>query len=83
MGRYHYGKRKLSRGVTMRDFVEYALIHLSNSTDVEELENHLYVNGYDFGIDKRRNLLFVFFDEVDYVETILKDRDINYCIKEY
>lgn len=65
------------------EFIEYACIFLSDCKDMEELENHLYVNGYDFGIDKRRNLLFVFFDEVDYVETILKDRDINYCIKEY
>lgn len=64
----------------MRDFVEYALISLSNSTDMEELDNHLSMNGYDFGIDKKRNLLFVAGDEIDYVETILKDRNIYYQV---
>lgn len=64
----------------MRDFVEYALISLGSSTDMEELDNHLSMNGYDFGIDKSRNLLFVAGDEIDYVETILKDRNIYYQI---
>lgn len=64
----------------MRDFVEYALISLGNSTDMEELDNHLSMNGYDFGIDKKRNLLFVAGDEIDYVETILKDRSIYYQV---
>lgn len=64
----------------MRDFVEYALIRISNSTDMEELDNYLSMNGYDFGIDKKRNLLFVAGDEIDYVETILKDRNIYYQV---
>ena len=64
----------------MRDFVEYALISLGNGVDVEELDNHLSMNGYDFGIDKKRSLLFVVSDEVDYVETILKDRNIYYQV---
>lgn len=67
----------------MREFVEYVSIFLHDGTDMEELENHLSMNGYDFGIDKNRNLLFVFIDEVDYVETILEDRNIVYGIKEY
>lgn len=62
----------------MRDFVEYANIRISKDTDMEELENHLSMNGYDFGIDKSRNLLFVLGEEVDYVETILQDRNIYY-----
>jgi hypothetical protein len=47
---------------------------------MKELENHLSMNGYNFGIDNNRNLLFVFIEEVDYVKTILKDRDIIYKI---
>lgn len=64
----------------MRDFVEYALISLGNGVDMEELDNHLSMNGYDFGIDKKRNLLFIVGDELDYVETILKDRNIYYQV---
>ena len=64
----------------MRDFVEYALISLGSGTDMEELDNHLSMNGYDFGIDKKRNLLFVVGDEIDYVETILRDRNIYYQV---
>ena len=67
----------------MREFVEYVCILLHVGTDLEELENHLSMNGYDFGIDKSRNLLFVFVEEVDYVETILDDRNIIYGTKVY
>ena len=67
----------------MREFVEYASIYIHDGADMEELENHLSMNGYDFGIDKKRNLLFVLIDEIDYVETILEDRDIIYGAREY
>ena len=67
----------------MREFVEYVFIVLHVGTDLEELENHLSMNGYNFGIDKSRNLLFVFIEEVDYVETILADRNIIHGAKVY
>ncbi len=67
----------------MREFVEYVCILLHVGTDLEELENHLSMNGYDFGIDKSRNLLFVFVEEVDYVETILNDRNVIHGAKVY
>lgn len=66
-----------------REFVEYVCILLYVDTDLEELENHLSMNGYDFGMDKSRNLLFVSIDEVDYVETILADRNIIHGAKVY
>ena len=62
----------------MRDFIEYVCIILDANTDFDELENHLSMNGYYFGIDKKRNLLFVYIEEVAYVETILEDRNITY-----
>lgn len=62
----------------MREFLEYVCIGLHIDTDFEELENHLAWNGYNFGIDRTRNRLFVFADEIDYVETILDDRNIIY-----
>ncbi len=62
----------------MREFVEYVSIAMSANADINELDNHLSMNGYDFGIDRKRNLLFVNMEEVDYVETILEDRDIEY-----
>lgn len=65
------------------EFVEYVCIVLNADTDLEELESHLSMNGYEFGIDKIRKLLFVFIDEIDYVETILIDRNIDYDVKEY
>ena len=65
------------------EFIEYVCILLHANTDLEELENHLSMNGYNFGIDKKRNLLFVFIDEFDYVETILNDRNIIHCVKVY
>lgn len=48
---------------------------------VQTIENHLSMNGYDFGIDKNKNLLFVFADELAYVATILSDRNIFCDIK--
>lgn len=67
----------------MREFVEYACIVIHGYANMEELENHLSMNGYNFGIDKNRKRLFVYIDEIDYVETILTDRCIVYSIKEY
>lgn len=67
----------------MREFIEYVCILLHVGTDLEELENHLSMNGYNFGIDKSRNLLFVYVEEVDYVEAILNDRNIIHGAKVY
>lgn len=67
----------------MRDFVEYVRIDIRPGTDLTELEEHLSMNGYHFGIDKGRSLLFVYLDELDYVETILEDRDIIYDVNVY
>ena len=65
------------------EFIKYVCILLHVDTDLKELENHLSMNGYNFGIDKKRNLLFVFIDEFDYVEEILADRNIIYDAKVY
>lgn len=67
----------------MREIVEYARIYIGVATDLDELENHLYMNGYDFGMDKNRGFLFVPVHDVCYVETILNDRDIVYGVDEY
>ena len=65
------------------EFIEYVCILLHVGTDLEELENHLSMNGYNFGIDKKRNLLFVLIDAFDYVEEILADRNIIHSAKVY
>ena len=65
----------------MNDYIEYVRVFMNVGTDLEELENHLSMNGYDFGMDKKRNLLFVNIEEIDYVESIMLDRDIDYSIK--
>jgi hypothetical protein len=67
----------------MDNIVEYANIAIYGNADLEELEIHLSRNGYDFGIDKKKNILFVIIDELSYVETILADRDIVYGVRVY
>ena len=64
----------------MHEYNEYVKIILHKDTDLYELENHLSMNGYDFGIDKVRRLLLASLDELAYVETILEDRNIKYCV---
>ena len=65
------------------EFIKYVCILLHVDTDLKELENHLSMNGYSFGIDKSRNLLFVPIDDFDYVEEILADRNIIHGAREY
>ena len=65
------------------EFIKYVCILLHVDTDLKELENHLSMNGYSFGIDKSRNLLFVPIDDFDYVEEILDDRNIIHGAKVY
>lgn len=65
------------------EFIKYVCILLHVGTDLKELENHLSMNGYSFGIDKSRNLLFVPIDDFDYVEEILADRNIIHGAKAY
>ena len=64
----------------MNEYNEYVKIILHKNADLDELENHLSMNGYEFGIDKVRRLLFTSLDELVYVETILEDRGITYCV---
>lgn len=47
---------------------------------MKKLENHLSMNGYDFVISG--NTLSVYEEEVDYVETIMDDRNIDYIIED-
>lgn len=67
----------------MDEIVMYANILIRHDADMEELETHLSRNGYDFGIDKKRNILFVQVDELTYVEEILEDRGINLGVRLY
>lgn len=52
-----------------------------HSADLEktmaEVTEHLSMNGYTFDTNGE-DTLFVYSEEVDYVETILKDRDISF-----
>lgn len=44
--------------------------------DVEELDNHLSMNGYNYG--RVGNDFYVLEDETDYVDTILSDWGYDY-----
>ena len=70
------------KDIPMDEFITYIRINYSPTADILELENHLTMNGYNFGIDKFRRYLFVYTDELAYVETILTDRDITYEVLE-
>lgn len=70
------------KDVPTNGFVEYVRINYNPTADILELENHLAMNGYNFGIDRHRCYLFVYIDELAYVETILTDRDIIYEVLE-
>lgn len=65
------------------EHIEYASIYIHRYEYLDELENHLSMNGNDFGIDKKRKLLFVFIDDIDFIETILNSRGIDFAIREY
>ena len=66
-----------------RDFVEYVQIVLGRDTDIDELEKHLSMNAYNFGIDRKRGYLFAYIEEIDFVESILLDREIKYTMTDY
>lgn len=68
------------KDIPVNEFIEYVRINYHPDTDILELENHLAMNGYNFGIDRFRHYLFVYIDELTYVETILEDRNIKYDI---
>lgn len=54
---------------------------VATKEQMEELNNHLKMNGYDFSINESN--ISVNEDEMDYVETIMEDRDISYSIIDY
>ena len=54
---------------------------VATKEQMEELNNHLKMNGYDFSINELN--ISVNEDEMDYVETIMEDRDISYSIVDY
>lgn len=50
------------------------------SGDIEELCNHLDMNGYNF--ERINQNLYVDEEETDYVETIMADHDVDYLIND-
>ena len=48
---------------------------------MNELTNHLSMNGYDFSING--TVLIVHEEEADYVETIMNDRHIEYILEDF
>ena len=69
----------------VHEWVEYVAIKLVDTclNDQILLEQHLSMNGYTFGFDAVRKMLFVFVDELDYVRTILEDRGIQHEVHTY
>lgn len=48
---------------------------------MKELENHLSMNGYNFSINGQ--VLVVYEEDADYVETIMDDRNIEYILEDF
>ena len=51
--------------------------------DLYHLDHLLCINGYNFGIDIYRRLLFVSVNEISDVKKILEDNQIEYKVKAY
>ena len=57
----------------------YFKVEIEQSMDIDGLCSHLEMNGYNF--ERIHNHLYVFEDELSYVETIMQDRHIIYGIE--
>jgi hypothetical protein len=55
-------------------------VKLIGNYDVLELQSHLSLNGYHFHINSKGTTILIFSEELDYLETILRDRNIDYEI---
>lgn len=58
----------------------------SGTEEIDELYNHLYMNGYHFYLSTEPGfeqimVLLISEDETGYIDTILKDRNISYEYK--
>ena len=63
----------------MDEPIEYVCFTVNAKlNDLYHLDHLLYINGYNFGIDTCRRLLFVSVDDTSCVKTILKDNQIEY-----
>lgn len=56
----------------------YVYVCSATKEQMEELENHLSMNGYKFAISE--TILIAHEEEADYIETIMVDRDIDYIL---
>ena len=56
----------------------FVYLCFGTNEQMEELNNHLDMNGYDFSMNGME--LIVHADEGDYVETIMADRNIDYIL---
>jgi len=75
----------------MDDRIRYVAMEIyfpedSGAEEVEELYNHLYMNGYNFYLATEPGfeqimVLLISEDETGYIDTILKDRNISYEYK--
>ena len=57
---------------------KYVLVNLLRNFDIEEITLHLSANGYNF--IRHNDSLFIWDEEIAYLETILKDRGVDYEI---
>ena len=55
-------------------------LKLFNIRDMDEMYEHLTMNGYIFEVNNEHDVLFVIEDQIQYVETILNDKGISYEI---
>lgn len=49
--------------------------------DLYHLDHLLYINGYNFGIDTCRRLLFVSVNEISDIKKIFEDNHVEYKVK--
>lgn len=59
------------------DYTVWYALRITGKEMMEEVTEHLSMNGYTFDTNGK-DTIFVFHEEIEYVETILNDRGASY-----
>ena len=61
----------------MFDYTIWYAVKLQDKRDMDDLTQHLAMNGYTFDTNCD-DTLFIFHEEIDYVETIMRDHGMKF-----
>lgn len=61
------------------EYTSFAMVKLDGDFDVSEITEHLAMNGYTYETNGE-SVIFISGDELDYLKTILDDRNVQYDV---